>query len=235
VLRAGSPLVCDTEGDFSAIIGKLVRTLQDHADVTMTARGSFGKVIGGIDAGRLQGLDVTKPNVVPFRVAVTCKGSSPGTYGEDVAASLRGVRIATTHLTVECLGAAAAARLLPPVATAALPAPPPPPPAPASIVPAPPAAQPQAAPQGQVQAQTQMNPMTAAAMQRQEQLQLALALQAGEERPAADEELAMVGSRQDDEAAALALLAAAMVASSALGLARLRTRPQQSTVHVRQW
>jgi hypothetical protein len=229
VLPAGSPLVCDTEGDFSAIIGRLVRSLQDRAQVSLTARGSFGKVIRGLDVTQLRSVDVTKPNVLPFRVAVTCKGSSPGTYNEDLTASLRGVRIATSHLKVECLGPAAAARLIPAVAVALQP-PPPPPPAPVAVVPAPPAAQPQAAPQAQPQAQ--VNPVTAAALQRQEQLQLALALQAGVERPAADTEteLAMVGHRRQDEAAALALLAAAALASSAVGLARLRPQPEPSVV-----
>jgi hypothetical protein len=231
ILPAHSPLVCDTEGDFSAIIGRLVKSLQDHGDVTIAARGSFGKVIRGLDASRLQGVDVTKPNVLPFRVAVTCKGLSPGTYHEDITASLRSVRIATSKLTVDCLGPAAAARLIPPVAAALTV--PPPPPAPVAVVPAPPAAQPQAAPQGQAQAQTQFNPMTAAAMQRQEQLQLALALQAGTERPATEEEMAMVGRRRDDEPAALALLAAAMLASSVVGLARLRSRPAPSLVRNR--
>ncbi|MCU1590928.1 MAG: exo-alpha-sialidase [Frankiales bacterium] len=231
VLPAGSPLVCDTEGDFSAIIGRLVKSLQDHADVSLSARGSFGKVIRGLDASRLQGVDVTKPNVLPFRVAVTCKGLSPGTYHEDITAGLRGVRIATSKLTVDCLGPAAAARLLPPVAVALTV--PPPPPAPVAVVPAPPAAQPQAAPQGQAQAQTQVNPMTAAAMQRQEQLQLALALQAGQERPATEEEMAMVGRRHEDEGAALVLLAAAAMSSAAFGLARLRSRPEPSPVRIR--
>lgn len=224
VLPAGSPLVCDTAGDFSAIIGRLLRSLQDNGNVTLAARGKFGQVISGLDASRLQSIDVTRPNVLPFRVTVTCKGLSPGTYREDLTASLRGVRIATSKLTVNCLGPAAAARLIPPLA-GALP-PPPPPPAPLGVVPAPPVIQPQAAPQAQTQVQTQVNPMTAAALQRQEQLQLAIALQAGLDRPETETELAMVGRRRPDEAAALALLAAAMLASSALGLARLRSRPE---------
>jgi hypothetical protein len=231
VLPSGSPLVCDTEGDFSAIIGRLVKSLQDRATVTLGARGSFGQVIRGLDASHLTAVDVTKPNVLPFKVAVTCVGLSPGTYHEDLTASLRGVRIATSKLTVSCLGPAAAARLLPPAAPAVPPAPPPP--APIAVVPAPPVAQPQAAPQAQPQAQ--VNPVTAAALQRQEQLQLALALQAGLEIPDDDDEiqLAMVGQRREDEAAALTLLAAAMLASSAFGLARLRSRPQPSVVRNR--
>ncbi|MBK5306233.1 MAG: hypothetical protein JJD92_06045, partial [Frankiaceae bacterium] len=100
-----------------------------------------------------------------------------------------------------------------------------------AVVPAPPAAQPQAAPQAQPQAQ--VNPVTAAALQRQEQLQLALALQAGIERPETETEMAMVGHRRPDEAAALALLATAMLASSAFGLARLRSRPEPQVVRNR--
>jgi hypothetical protein len=228
VLPAGAPLVCDTEGDFSTLIGRLVRSLQDSADVTLSARGRTSRLIKALDAPGLRAIDVTRPNLLPFRVTVTCKGLSAGTYAEDVAASLRGVTVASTHLRVECLSPAAAARLLPAV-SAALPLAPPPPPAPAAIVPAPPAAQPQPAPQGQAQVQSQVNPMTAAALQRQEQLQLALALQAGTE-PAPGEQMAMVGHRHEDEAAALALLAAAMLASSAFGLARLRSRPEPSVV-----
>ena len=223
ILPTGAPLVCDTEGDFSAIIGRLVRSLQDRATVSLGARGSFGQVIRGLDASHLTAVDVTKPNVLPFKVAVTCVGLSPGTYHEDLTASLRGVRIATSKLTVSCLGPAAAARLIPP---AAPPVAPPPPAGPVAVSPVPPVAQPQANPQ--TQPQTQVNPVTAAAMQRQEQLQLALALQAGVEMPQDEDEiqLAMVGHRRPDEAAALALLAAAMVASSGLGLARLRSRPE---------
>jgi hypothetical protein len=233
VLPGGQPLVCDTEGDFSALIARLVNSLQDRADVTLSTRGSAPKVVRGLDASRLRGVDVTQANRLPFRVAVTCKDQSPGTYSEDVTASLRGVRIATSHLTVQCLGPAAALRLLPPVAAAA-PAAPPPPPAPAAVVPAPPAAQPQAAPQSQPQAQAQVQPLTAAAMQQQEELQLALALQAGkEERPATDEELAMVNRRRTDEGAAFALLAAAILASSAVGLATLRNRPEPAVVRSR--
>lgn len=230
VLPAGSPLVCDTEGDFSAIIARLVKSLQDRADVSLTTRGSATKVIQGLSVGSLHAVDVTKPNVLPFRVAVTCQGLSPGTYDEDLVASLRGIRIASSHLKVDCLGPAAAARLLPPAATAAV-VTAPVPPAPVAVVPAPPAAQPQAAPQAQ--AQTQMNPMTAAAMQKQEQLQLALALQAGEERPETETEMAMVSHRRRDEGPALALLATAMLASSALGLSRLRSKPAPSVVHAR--
>ena len=227
-LPAGAPLVCDTEGDFSALIGRLVRSLQDTANVSLSASGPAHKLIRGLDAARLRAIDVTRPNTLPFRVAVTCKGLSPGTYVEDVAASLRGTQVASTHLRVECLSPEAAARLLPALST--LPLAPPPPPAPAAIVPAPPAAQPQPAPQGQTQVQTQVNPMTAAALQRQEQLQLALALQEGTELPETGTEMAMVGRRQDEEAAALALLAAAMLASSAFGLARLRSRPEPAVV-----
>jgi hypothetical protein len=231
VLPAGAPLVCGTVEDFSAVVGQLVRSFTDRQDIQLSARGSFGQIIRSLDASHMRAVDVTRPNDLPFKVAVTCVGLSPGTYHEDLVASLRGVRIATSKLTVNCLGPLAAARLLPPV-------PPPPPaapvpPAPIAVVPAPPAAQPQAAPQAQPQAQ--INPVTAAALQRQEQLQLALALQTGVEAPMDDDEiqLAMVGRRHQDEGAALILLASAMLASSALGLARLRSRPEPSVVRAR--
>jgi hypothetical protein len=67
-----------------------------------------------------------------------------------------------------------------------------------------------------------VNPLTAAALKRQEEVELARALADGSEHTT----LAMVGHRERDEAAALLLLASAMSASAALGLARLRTRAQ---------
>jgi hypothetical protein len=233
VLRAGQPIVCGTAEDFSAVIGRLVRSLSDRQTVGLAAKGTSPKVVRALDATNLRNIDVTVPNTLTFKVAVTCKGQSVGRYTEDVVASLRTVKVASTRLTVDCLGPAAAALLAPPAASAAIPPAPPVVQAPAAVVPAPPVAQPQIQPQSQPQVQTQVNPMTAAALQQQEELQLALALQADEERSQPGEELAMVGHRHRDEGAALVLLAAAMAASAGFGLARLRSRPDPAVVRVR--
>ena len=233
-LPGGAPLVCDASEEFSAIVGRLVRELADRQTVGLVARGTSPQVIRSLDASRLRNLDVTVANRVPFKVAVTCKGMSVGRYGEEVVATLRGARVASTRLTVECIGPAAAAAIAPAAAAAAPPAAPPAAPAAAAVVPAPPAAQPQMQPQSQPNAQAQINPLTAAAMQQQEELQLALALQAGErEREQPGEELAMVGHRRSDEGAALVLLATAMAASAAFGLARLRSRPTPAVARAR--
>ena len=233
VLPAGRPLVCVTEGDFSAMIARLVRSLSDRQSVKLIAGGASPEVIRSLDATHLGNVDVTKANTLAFKVAVTCKGQSAGSYTEDVSATLRNVKVATTRLTVDCVGpAVAVAGVAPPAAAVAVQPAPPVVQAPAAVVPAPPVAQPQIQPQSQPQVQTQVNPMTAAALQQQEELQLALALQAGIE-PAQGEQLAMVGRRRSDEGPALALLATAMAASAAFGLARLRSRPDPAVVRVR--
>ena len=234
VLPAGAPLVCDTAADFSAIIGRLVRALTDRQNVGLVAKGTAPKAVRNLDASRLAGVDVTVPNRLSFKVAVSCKGLSVGRYTEEIGATLRGSTVASTRLTVDCLGPAAAALLAPPVipAGAAPPAAPPVAQAPAAVVPAPPAAQPQVQPQSQPQTQVQVNPLTAAAMQQQEELQLALALQADEKNQPGTE-MAMVGSRRAEEPAALVLLAASMAACTGLGLARLRRRPDPAVARVR--
>ncbi|MFN2521838.1 MAG: hypothetical protein ABR614_00780 [Mycobacteriales bacterium] len=237
VLPAGRPLVCDTEGDFSAIIGRLVRSLTDRQEVRVVARGTSPRVVPAIAAPAFRSVDVTAANTLPFRVTVSCKGQSVGRYTEDLVVALRDIKVASSRLTVDCLGPAAAAALIAAPAIPAGAAPPAAPPvaqAPAAVVPAPPAAQPQVNPQAQtqVQTQTQVNPMTAAAMQQQEELQLALALQS-DDREQPGTELAMVNRRRSDEGAALVLLALAMTASAGLGLARLRTRPDPAVVRVR--
>ena len=76
-MPAGARLVCTTEGDFSAIIGRLVRSLQDRATVSLTARGSFGRVIGGLDASHLAGVDVV----------IDCTGGA-GTVGSTASAAI---------------------------------------------------------------------------------------------------------------------------------------------------
>jgi hypothetical protein len=171
----------------------------------------------------LRGLDVTVPNSRRFTVAVSCKRQPVGRYPGQLDAVLRGVVVASTRLLVDCVGPAAALALVaPPVAAAAVP--PPAGPQPAGAVPAPPAIQPQAQPQPQ--AQTQVNPVTAAVLQQEEELQLALTLQGHQERPEPSQEIAMVDRRRTDEHAALGLLAVAMTACAGVGLARLRSRPQ---------
>ena len=75
-----------------------------------------------------------------------------------------------------------------------------------------------------------IQPLTAAAMQEQQELQLALALNGTykEDDPVFNpgQQMAMVDRRKREEVQALGLLAFAIVSSSALGLARLRARPE---------
>jgi hypothetical protein len=209
VLKTGRPVVCVTEGDFSVMIGRLVRSLADRQSVILTARGPSAGMVRPFAAPNLRNIDVTVPNELPFRVAVSCEGQSVGRYLARLDATLREVTVASGRLTVDCVGPAAA--------VAAPPAPLAQPPA---VAPAPPAPQ----PQGQPQAQPQPQPMTVAAMQQQEELQLALALQADEESIQTDEQLAMVGRRRPADHSVLVLLVA-MTACTALGLSRLRSRP----------
>jgi hypothetical protein len=232
ILPAGKPLVCDTEGDFSALIGRLVRSLQDRQAVSLALTGTR-QVVPSFDAPALRQVDVTRPNRLPFTATVSCRSAAPGAYPEKITASLRGTVIATAEVIVDCVAPAPEAALPKPPAPQ-LPVPNQPPPAPvvvAAFAPAPPAAQPVGQPQPNVQAQ----PLTAAATQQQEELQLALALQATEEAPdgEGETELAMIGLRRRDESAAFLLLVSAMAASTGLGIARLRTRTSPSVVRAR--
>lgn len=231
ILPAGRPLVCDTEGDFSALIGRLVRSLQDRQTVALGLKGATPQVVPVLDAPALQQVDVTRANRLPFTATVSCRSADPGRHAEQITASLRGTVIATAQVVVDCV-APVVAPAVPKAPVAEVPVPHQPPPAPvvvAAFAPAPPAAQPVGQPQPNVQAQ----PLTAAATQQQEELQLALALQATEEAPDGEAELAMIGLRRKDEGAAFLLLASAMAASSVLGLARLRSRPEPNLVRNR--
>jgi hypothetical protein len=230
VLPARQALVCDTTGDISAMLGRLVRSLTDRQTVHLAASGSAAGLVDVQQTASLRSLDVTTPHTIGFRVGVSCEGRSAGSYSARIDATLRRVRVAGAGLRVECLAPAAGA-LLPPAAVVG--AVPPLLQAPAAVVPAPPAAQPQLQPQTQPQVQSQVNPVTAAALQQQEELQLALALQP-DARPDTDEQLAMVGRSRGEEGAALLLLATSMVGCTALGLARLRSRPQAVVAVVRQ-
>lgn len=235
-IAAGQPLVCESSAAFQGVLTGLVRSLVDEQDARLVAEDR-SPVLGSIDAPLLRQLDVTVRNDRPFRVRVSCVDVAPGTYRQRLDALLRGFRVARADLTVSCRAVPpAAVPVVPPRPAAQQQAPgetaqdPPPaqpvtqvPPAP---VPAPPVVQPQAQPQpqAQVQSQAQVQPLTAAALQQQEELQLALALLA-DERPGPGSELAMVDRRSGERARAHALLAVAMLACSAAGLARLRGAP----------
>jgi hypothetical protein len=224
VLPSRQPLVCDTTGDISAMLGRLVRSLTDRQTVQLSARSSVARVVGVPASGSLRSIDVTTPNTLRFHVGVSCKGQPAGTYPARVEARLRDIQVAGTELTVDCVAPAAAIALAPTVVVGAVP---PLVQAPAAVVPVPPAAQPQLQPQSQPQVQSQVNPVTAAALQQQEDLQLALARQA-DRAPETGEQLAMVNRRKGEEGAALALLAGAMAGCAALALVRLRSSPAVS-------
>lgn len=229
VLEAGDPLVCEATSSFSRVITDLVRDLVDEQDagvITATRK----PVLGSVDTAALRGINVTQRNELPLRVRVSCVDVAPGSYVQELTATLRGFPVAEATARVTCtpvpVQAAAAPRPDPPAAPE--PAPPagqPAAQAPAPPAPAPPVIQPQTQPQAQAQTQpqAQVQPLTAAALQQQEQLQLALALMA-DEAATPRNEMAMVDRRRSEELRALALLSLSMAAASGLGLARLRTR-----------
>ena len=220
VLPAGAPLVCSQEGDFSQIIATVLARLTDRQDVSLVAPTAT-RVLRGMNSAGLRGLDVKKPNTAPFQVTVSCDGVPPGSYAQDVVATLRGYPVGRTLLNVSCIGPAAVVLPLippvvrPPIAPAVQP--PPPPPAP------PPAAQPQPQPNPNV------NPLTAGVTQEQEEMQLALATQEAQRQEEEGEgltQMAMVDRRNQQEVQALGVLALAMTVCAGLGLARLRTRTE---------
>jgi hypothetical protein len=231
-LRAGVPLVCDTAADFSTVVGRLIAGLPDRQTVQIGALGAAPHVVAPLDVRALRGINVRIPNLVPFSLRVSCVGRAPGRWTEQVAATMRGLAFATTSLIVDCIGPGAAAIVRPlPARAPAAPAAAQPPvaqaPAPAAPVAPVPVAQLQVQPQPQPQ--PQVNPVLAAALQRQEQQELVRALADGTDETT----LAMVDRRRRDESAALVLLASAMTACTALGLARLRSRPQPQVVRNR--
>jgi hypothetical protein len=220
VLKAGEPLVCSQDGDFSAIIARVLAQLSDRQDVHLVAPHPT-KVLRHLDEHALAGLDVKRPNVATFTVTVSCANVEPGTYAQDIDAMLRDYAVGTARLYVTCLAPQAAVPPVPlppqPVKPPVVPAvqPPVPPPAP------PPAAQPQPQPNPNI------NPLTAGVTQEQQEIQLALALnQAAQEEEQQTEQLAMVDRRKREQVQALGVLAFAMTACAGLGLARLRTRTE---------
>lgn len=234
VVPAGAPLVCDTTSGMSSVTARLLVGAADLQTVTLEASGAPPHVVTSLDSRALRGIDVTIPNVVPFSLRVTCPQRSPGRWTEEVVAKMRGLPLASTSLVVDCVGSGLPVAVERPAAAAAVAAPAAPPApaaapaAPAAAAQAVPAVQPQVQPQVQMQPQPQVNPLTAAALQRQEELELARAWADG----SGESTLAMVDRRRRDESAALVVLAAAMVACSALGLARLRRQPQPRTVRI---
>jgi hypothetical protein len=221
-LAAGAPLVCSQEGDFSQIIATVLARLTDKQDVTLVAPTAT-QVLRAFDTTELKGLDVKQANTAHFGVTVSCVGVTPGTYLQDVVATLRGYPVGRARLYVSCLTAQGA---VPPVPLA----PPPvrPPVAPAVQPPVPPPAPPPAA-QPQPQPNPNVNPLTAGVTQEQEEIQLALAMQEAmkeQEDEGGVEQLAMVDRRKQQEVQALGVLAVAMTVCAGLGLARLRTRTE---------
>jgi hypothetical protein len=220
ILRAGDPLVCSQDGDFSAIIGRVLAQLSDRQDVHLVAPHPT-PVLRHLDEHALAGLDVKRPNLARFSVTVSCTNVEPGTYAQDVDAMLRDYPVGAARLYVTCLTPQAA---VPPVPLAPPPAKPPV--APAVQPPVPPPAPPPAA-QPQPQPNPNINPLTAGVTQEQQEIQLALALnQALQEQEEQSGQLAMVDRRKREQVQALGVLAFAMTACAGLGLARLRTRTE---------
>jgi hypothetical protein len=218
ILNGGDPLVCSQEGDFSAIIAAVLAQLTDVQDVTLEAVEQT-PVLRALHGDRLRALNVKKVNVVPFSVDVSCVDVQAGSYLQDLDAMLRGTRVGSARLVVNCI-LPAVAPAIPPVAAA-----PPPAAAPVQVAapppPPPPAANPQPNPNPNIQ------PLTAGALQENQELQLAVALNSLAQDDQSEElqTLAMVDRRKRQEVQALGVLAFAMTACAGLGLATLRARP----------
>ncbi|HUR15299.1 MAG TPA: vWA domain-containing protein [Mycobacteriales bacterium] len=221
VLPQGAPLVCSQEGDFSAIISRVLSQLTDRQDVHLVAPTAT-PVLRQLDESALAGLDVKRPNLVRFSVTVSCVNVQPGTYQQDINAVLRDYTVGSSRLFVTCVSPQAA---VPPVP---LPLGPNKPPlAPAVQPPVPPPAPPPAA-QPQPQPNPNINPLTAGVTQEQNELQVALALQEmadEEEQTEGVEQMAMVDRRSQEEVQALGVLLFAMSVCAGVGLSRLRARP----------
>ena len=225
-LSPGDGLVCNNGEGFSAVISRLLSSLVDRQNLKALPH-TRTPVLGAITDPTFTSVNVKQANVLPFQVNVSCVDVKPGTYQQDVDLTLRGSIVGRARVNVTCLKEQAVVRPRPlaftppnpPVNPAPQPPPPPPPP--------PPAVQPN--PQPQVQTQVQVNPMSAGAMQEQQELQLALAMNGTfkDDDPAfsAGTEMAMVDRRKRESVQAMGVLAIAITACSAFGLAGLRAKP----------
>lgn len=227
VIPEGQPVVCENRTGVATVIQRLLSALPDFQRVSV-AVGRTSPVFRGIGNGLFPKVNVKNVFDGEFTATYSCAGVPSGSYAVPINAFLRGYKVATTVATVNC-----GASLVPPVSkTDPVPVAQNPPGNPAPPPPAPIPAQPVTQVQSQVQTQVQVNPQVGAAAQQEEQLQLALA-QAGLFTVDDDEKVTQQAmSRRDQERAAHAVLAAALAASSVLGLAMMRRQRTQDAMRV---
>jgi hypothetical protein len=228
-IPAGRPLVCTNSSNFGSLLSNVLSTLKDVQALTASVQGD-STVVQQITAPALANTDVSKAHTLPLSVTYSCQDRAPGLHSNALTIRLRGYVVGNSQAQIHCIGVPAPAVLRPHQATVpADHAAPGPGAAPPAVVPPAPVAHPQAQTQTQTQTQTQSQTQaqtgTAGARQQQEQEQLALALNDGslpQDTPATTGQMAMVHRARNDEQAAFLVLTTALVACSALGLARLR-------------
>ena len=224
VIAQGQPIVCEDQAGFSKVIERVIDSLEDFQNVQVAA-SRVSPVFRGASVAGFPKVNVKAPFDGTFTATYSCLGVAPGTYPVAIDAYLRGFKVATAVASITC-----GTTPVPPVNPKADPLPitqnPPaqPPPAPPAPAPAQPVTQ------AQTQPQAQINPQIGSAAQEQEQLQLALA-QAGVYLADDDDEKVTqqaMSARRTDERVALALLGAAMLSSSIVGLAMMRRHRAQA-------
>lgn len=224
-VKAGEALVCSQSDGLDLTLVNLIQALDDPATITMHPNGAATMVNVSRASFDIDAKDQTK---VTFNVTYSCEGLEPGQYVNEVAASLRGYKIANTTANINCGGSTNPPPQPPRVPAEPLGNPPPPQPQP---VPAPIPVNPVPQPQPQTQVQTQVNPQAGMADQEEEQFQLAAA-----ENDIArdDDQLAMTGMSYEDSPAVVLGFGMTMAAGAGLALGlRRRSRTASAKVTVR--
>lgn len=224
-VAAGQPLVCPMSGSSPAnTVLSLLRAQPSLAVVSTTVLDPARIAFGGIVTDRV---DLAAPRRLSRQVTVTCPADEPGDKLVTVQARVDGGPVAESRIAVSCSAVPLVPRpsIVTPIVPPLVPNPVPPP-VPANPVPG---TQVQSQVQAQVQAQVQLG----AVGQDQEQVQLALAA-AGELKPDEDSVTQLAMSRRDEqERAAKAVLAAALIAASVVGAVGYRRRFATTSVAAR--
>jgi hypothetical protein len=221
------PLVCGQSDGLDRTLVNLIQALKDPATITLHPNNAATLV----DVSRTSfPIDAKQSNTLRFDVTYSCEGLEPGQYVNEIAASLRGYKIAGTTANINCGGQKGPPPPRPPnIATEPLGNPPPPQPQPLAPAPIPLNPVPQA--QVQTQVQTQVNPQAGMADQEEEQFQLAAA---ENDITREDDQLAMTGMSYEDSPAVVLGLGMTMAAGAGLAVGlRRRSRTASAKVTIR--
>ena len=223
---AGRPLVCGESDGLDRTLLNLLNSLSDRQPLKLNRSSS--PTLASMSRSEFV-IDAKRATRLKFSVRYSCKGIEPGSYANEITASLRDYAVAKAVATINCGGLRTPAK--PPAVFLNEPGNPPPPPQPQPVVPAPVPVNPVPQPQTQVQVQSQVNPQGGMADQEEEQFQLAAAENDAKRE---DDQLAMSGLSYGDAAAGAVVALGMTMAGACAGVAlRRRSRTAAAKVTVR--